>query len=89
MADCTKCVSADSCERVWKGKDNPVCIGFKPSRTNADNVRAMNDEELAEFILYGYGIREYLSHRLGIFVNDGPKKADILDWLKQEAKNEV
>lgn len=48
--------------------------------TNADRIRAMSDEELAEWInkynchtnLYGYD----------------PKEA-ILDWLKQEAQDAV
>ena len=51
---------------------------FRPRPTNADRIRAMSDEELAEWIqkhdchtnLYGYD----------------PKEA-ILDWLKQEAQD--
>lgn len=57
-------------------------MGFTPSRavTNADRIRAMTDEELAEWILkhdchtnlYGYD----------------PKEA-ILDWLRREAQDAV
>ena len=50
MADCNKCASASSCERVWKGMNNPMCVGLEPIVTNADCIRQMSDEELEKFI---------------------------------------
>lgn len=65
------------------------CIAFK-SLTNADRIRAMSDEELAEFI-------NDVWDRL-LFGNDLPGMCDVcytdtiqnckkcwLDWLKEEA----
>ena len=50
MADCNQCRFASSCTRVWKGRKNPMCVGFKPIKTQGDDIRHMNDEELAEFL---------------------------------------
>lgn len=69
----------------WAGQDvtkpdhGNCYVGYVP-KTNADRIRAMTDEELAEWInqhdchsnLYGYD----------------PKDA-ILDWLKQEVDNDT
>ena len=48
--NCKKCVS--KCEHA--GKDRPFCYRDKSCKvtvaTNADRIRAMSDEELAEFI---------------------------------------
>ena len=53
--------------------------------TNADKVRAMNDDELAEVISnLGDCDTCYLYHR-GCSMNISCKDA-VLEWLKQEAK---
>jgi len=81
MADCTKCAN----------RNNDYCIfacengeSFKPI-TNADRIRAMTDEELAEFMCHNVsngtvncafcGAAEFC--RMG---HNG-----WLDWLKEEA----
>ena len=48
-------------------------------RTNADRIRNMSDEELAEFLAV---------HDLGLKGNDLPTLTDWLDWLQSEVKVE-
>ncbi len=64
-------------------------VGAKPykPKTNADRIRAMTDEELAEF-LWSIGSNPvtgnyYLNGKLLFFCGNGN---GWLDWLKQEAK---
>lgn len=66
MADCRKCVDFEWCA------EHEDCGLFKPKQkqTNADRIRAMTDEELAEWII---SITEDLTPRW-------------IDWLKEEAK---
>ncbi len=78
---CKKCAHESYCDMAQFGGHIPpitACSKFKEkSQTNADRIRGMTDEELAEWIikhdchtnLYGYD----------------PKDA-VLDWLKQEAE---
>ena len=70
-----KCKNADWCARDFNPKsDEPEC--FEPL-TNADRIRAMTDEELADFML-------------GVAQNGGiPTGGKImrwLEWLKQEVE---
>lgn len=56
-----------------------VCYGFMPPITNADRIRSMTDEELADILRC---VPEY---------TDCPKGADdcrecILEWLRKEAE---
>ena len=46
-------------------------------RTNADRIRNMSDEELAEFLAV---------HDLGLKDNDLPMPTDWFDWLQSEAE---
>ena len=86
MADCNKCASADSCERVWKGINNPMCVGFEPIRTNADRIRAMSDEELAEWIAARIDCEVCpVSHDEPISGTEECHKR-IIDWLQQEVE---
>lgn len=56
-----------------------ACKGFVPI-TNADRIRSMSDEELAEYL-------DGVCHDLWqMFVKD-PQKM-WLDWLKQEVKDD-
>ena len=87
MADCNKCASSTFCERVWKGMNNPMCVGFKPKKTNADDIRTMNDLELAKW-LQERGC-EYCCARNACIKNPlGNCLSTILDWLQQEAEND-
>lgn len=48
---------------------------YKP-KTNADKIRNMSDEELAEFLAV---------HDLGLKGNDSPMLTDWFEWLQSEA----
>ena len=58
--NCKDCKS--SCEHAGKNREF-ICpkgisckIVSEPPQTNGDRIRAMGDEELAKFLLYGLGI---------------------------------
>lgn len=54
--------------------------------TNADKIRAMSDEELAEFVS---GVEAEAIRRAGLFITTGDIKRGKdgwLDWLKQEGE---
>lgn len=61
-------------------------------QTNADKIRSMSDEELAEFlegINKGYDISygDYISMNEGIFISDRKDLSkEILKWLQSEAE---
>ena len=84
--DCKKCRNADDCERIWKGMDNPVCVGFNPIKTNSDMVRRMTDEELAKFITDDW---------CEIVCGDGKDycygncEKKSLEWLRQEVTEDA
>ena len=92
MADCNKCANKKlpsySATCVECGL---VRKGFKPM-TNADRMRTMTDEELADFILKrDIGIVDRLS-QLQVFIYnfDVEKgKKDLLAWLKREVDDET
>ena len=50
---------------------------YKFNRTNADRIRNMSDEELAEFLAV---------HDLSLEDNDLPAPNDWLEWLQSEAE---
>lgn len=50
------------------------CNGYKTKQTNADRIRAMTDEELADELLEWYAV----------FYAVEWSRDMILDWLKQE-----
>lgn len=64
-------------------KSYPRCYGCNAYRdpTNADRIRAMSDEELAEFVQYGSC--PYIEEEC---TTKGCVKC-ILDWLKQPVKD--
>ena len=51
-SQCRKCARFDKCDAVWKNPDAEwvTCVGNDPVRTNADRIRTMTDEELAEWL---------------------------------------
>lgn len=75
MTQCDKCRSSASCERPWKGMEGYLnCVSFGPVMTNGDKMRAMTDEELAEWLAK----------------NDPECDPPEwwLDWLKQETEED-
>ena len=57
-------------------------LANKPKQTNADRIRAMSDEELAEFIASGVP-KDVCKDRCG--GDEGFQCSEcVLDWLKEE-----
>ena len=82
MSVCERCTENGNC--AWQNHDETICRE-KPAFpiTNADRIRAMTDEELAEWI------SEYTDclcgiHKPGCSKTKGTCVATWLDWLKEE-----
>ena len=74
---CVKCNQNNSCTMCWK-TSNKKCPHFI-QKTNADRIRAMNDEELADFITsQNRGICTDICREMYYQSN--------LEWLKQPAE---
>ena len=74
MSDCRKCADFSWCI------ENEECGLFKPKpQTNADRIRSMTDEELADWltVLCWYPVEKY-----GI----EPVKDWWVDWLKRDSE---
>lgn len=79
---CENCTKYDDC-RAGAGLTWP-CGAYQPKTvTNADRIRAMSDEELAEFIdkceAVGYNDSSIARDKNNELMN-------MLDWLKQPAE---
>lgn len=89
----SKTVTVDHIEAKPFGNGLDVCpVCGKPStigkpQTNADRIRAMTDEELAE-VFTDVGVRTLRLHRIPVAepVIEQAKE-DWIFWLKQEADN--
>lgn len=77
----TKAAQILGCSR--QAVHDAVKLYFKP--TNADNIRSMTDEELAEWIAYRQGCFERQDKRCSKY---GTCRDCWFDWLKQEAKDD-
>ena len=90
LTDCLTCIHKDKCdqEKRWDS-----CINYKmmsttnPSpQTNADKIRAMTDEELAEWLVEhvdcgeGCPVFRHLCHYTSECC-----EVDLLQWLQKEA----
>lgn len=72
----------DSCRTDCRHERNPreiviKCGAYKPPMTNADRIRAMDDETLAEFLY------RYFWGRLANLPN---REERLLEWLQQPAE---
>ena len=76
---CDKCAHAEYCDMATFGGHNPkitACCKFtNRHQTNADRIRAMTNEELAEWIR-----DQIIDRNIGI-----PSEA-WLEWLKREVE---
>lgn len=79
------------CESCWnypcasdKTKKITGCFAYRSKHTNADKLRAMSDEELANLVTDD--MCELLCG--APLVCEGQCKQKMLDWLKQEAKDD-
>lgn len=93
MADCSKCKNADRCE-AWdadKVRRTGECEVYEPI-TNADKIRSMSDEELAEFLREidnGHDIThgDYFHTKDGDFIfSRDDINAKMIQWLQSEAE---
>ena len=66
-----------NCHHNSNSRDNEPCCRCDSRQTNADRIRNMSDEELAEFLAV---------HDLGLKGNDLPMLTDWLEWLQSEAE---
>lgn len=99
-ANCKNCCTR-FCTAAGKNDDPEICEEYTPVRTNADRIRAMSDEEMAEFIR---SILVYHMQFTFAFLRKGKGECDkecplfkccnsksgysgfsVEEWLKQEA----
>lgn len=82
-------VEMEKCKGCKKYSHNSDCKECEPDYkpTNADRIRAMSDEELAEFFNKFDNICGMCSKNIGCFIVDTDRcKKNILDWLQSEAE---
>ena len=65
-----------NCKHNNNSRENEPCCRCDSRQTNADRIRNMSDEELAEFLAV---------HDLGLKDNDLPMPTDWFEWLTSEA----
>ena len=86
---CVNCKQNNSCTMCWK-TSKKKCPHFV-QKTNADRIRAMSDEELAELIVKHHPMHAWNKQVREIYFGfddhrkDKPKRA-WLEWLKQPAE---
>lgn len=86
MAECIKCRSFQLCP--WATPPEIICSQFKPTtQTNADKIRAMSDEELAEW-LAKHNERSAVCPNFGAHDCQALCRQCWLDWLKQEVNDD-
>ena len=88
MANCIICAEFDNCP--WRAEPNAMCSRYRQRKmTNADRIRAMLDEELAEWLaeILFHCSNTICDQRCPMYECCCDQPSDnIEDWLKQEAK---
>ena len=75
------------CKHSRNSRDNEPCCRCDSRQTNADRIRNMSDEELAEFLAYNAYCEEcYVEKDDSCCYPDGTCKKKHLDWLQSEAE---
>ena len=89
---CNKCINRNECKMREPTANVGACYCYEydPRFTNAERIRAMSDEELAEFLIQNRGGCRALTTESYVcdFYKDDLNtdcKSCWLDWLKQEA----
>ena len=89
MPRCKDCTGFgwDDCKTA--GENEVACKDFerKPKLTNADRIRQMTDEELADWITDGHDLCDLCQ-----FSTCGPESVcekGVLEWLKQEVSEDA
>ena len=80
---CVNCKKNSSCTMCWKTSDKK-CPHFI-QKTNADRIRAMNDEELAEFIKH---IKVRAAFCKAVKDNDAFEALCSAEWLQMPAEED-
>lgn len=80
--ECAKCVSA----RLENGEMTDPSHWREKPQTNADRIRAMSDEELAEFICGIFDDDEYFGKFINGLIIPCYDQYKIAEWLKQPAE---
>lgn len=76
-----------NCQHNSNSRDDEPCCRCDSRQTNADRIRNMSDEELAEFLAYNAYCEEcYVEKDDSCCYPDGTCKKKHLDWLKSEAE---
>lgn len=92
MADCKTCEYKNVCEMpdfVRNDLKNCKVYEIKKKQTNADLIRAMSDEELAEWLAlidHYWDDGECVVNFGDAHIHDS--KDDILEWLQSEVNSE-
>nr|DAM90432.1 MAG TPA: hypothetical protein [Caudoviricetes sp.] len=68
--------STCNCQRNSNSRDNEPCCRCDSRKTNADRIRNMSDEELAEFLITFKNT----------FGEEYEGEASCMDWLQSEAE---
>ena len=80
-------VQTCNCKHNSNSRDNEPCYRCDSRQTNADRIRNMSDEELAEFLAYNAYCEEcYVEKDDSCCYPDGTCKQKHLDWLQSEAE---
>lgn len=84
-----------NCQHNSNSRDNEPCCRCNNTKTNADRIRNMSDEELAEFIqgmkntcfvdFMGYASKDCDDDKISC-ADCQAKAPTILDWLQSEAE---
>lgn len=83
MGLCAKCADK-SCH--WYGSGTIECLDFKPEK-NADRIRAMSDEELADwFIKIQDDVADYYDGGHAFAPELPTLKDSWIDWLNKECE---
>ena len=76
-----------NCQHNSNSRDNEPCCRCDSRQTNADMIRNMSDEELAEFLAYNAYCEEcYVKNDDSCCYPDGTCKQKHLEWLQSEAE---
>ena len=76
-----------NCQHNNNSRDNEPCCRCDSRQTNADRIRNMSDDELAEFLAYNAYCEEcYVKKDDSCCYPDGTCKQKHLEWLQSEAE---
>ena len=76
-----------NCKHNRNSRNNEPCCRCDSRQTNADRIRNMSDDELAEFLAYNAYCEEcYVKKDDSCCYPDGTCKQKHLEWLQSEAE---